>query len=158
MENIANIIMTFNKVVPLVLIIARYVTCQTTGGKLLWEGSLWIATIPFQLPTLMEVGVIGVTGDHAQCLSLVSGEEWEPGAESVTTLHPRSGESIINRTDGKVLFFSGSWGRLWWRWHRRRGLHRRRPGNLRIWISSRLEARVQCDQGNELIIWKMTIT
>ena len=62
----------------------------------------------FQLPTLMEVGVIGATGDLALCLSLVRGEEWEQGAESATTLHPRSGETIIHRTNGKVLFFQGA--------------------------------------------------
>ena len=33
-----------------------------------------LATNPFQLLTLMEVGVIGPTGDLALCLSLVRGE------------------------------------------------------------------------------------
>ena len=34
-----------------------------------------LTTNPFQLLTLMEVGVIGATGDLALCLYLVRGEE-----------------------------------------------------------------------------------
>ena len=61
-----------------------------------------------QLPTLMGVGVIGATGDLALCLFLVRGEGWEPGTESATTPHPRSGVTIINLPDSKDLFPQGA--------------------------------------------------